>query len=49
LPKSSLRHDFDLIRWGVAARLKRPLEKLEKAHELRFRRTSRQDVFTQVY
>ena len=49
LPKSSLRHDFDLIRWGVAARLKRPLEKLEKAHELRFRRTSRQDVFTHVY
>jgi hypothetical protein len=33
----------------VAARLKRPLEKLGKAHELRFRYTSRQDVFTRVY
>lgn len=49
MPKLSDFRDFNRIRWGVAARLKRPLEKLEKAHELRFRRTSRQDVFTRVY
>jgi hypothetical protein len=30
---------------GVAARLKRSLEKLERAHELRFRYNSRQAVF----
>jgi hypothetical protein len=42
-------HDLNRIRWGVAARLKRPLERLEKAHQLRFRYTSRQDVFTRVY
>jgi hypothetical protein len=41
--------NFDRIRWGVAARLKRPLEKLEKAHELRFRYTTREAVFTRVY
>lgn len=49
MPKSSGLPDFDRIRWGVAARLKRPLEKLGKAHELRFRYTSRQAVFTHVY
>ena len=49
MPKLPDFHDLNRIRWGVAARLKRPLERLEKAHQLRFRYTSRQDVFTRVY
>ena len=49
MPELSGLSNFDRIRWGVAARLKRPLEKLAKAHELRFRYTSRQSVFTRVY
>ncbi len=49
LPKLSDLRDFNRIRWGVAARLKRPLEKWGKAHELRFAYTSRQAVFTDAY
>jgi hypothetical protein len=49
LPKLSDFRDLNRIRWGLAARLKRPLERLEQAHQLRFRYTSRQDVFTRVY
>jgi hypothetical protein len=49
LPKLRNWRDLNQIRWGVAARLKWPLEKWEKAHELRFRYTSRQAVFTRVY
>ena len=49
MPNLSSLRDFDRIRWGVTARLKRPLEKLGRAHELRFRHTSRQAIFTEAY
>jgi hypothetical protein len=49
MPKLSDFRDLNRIRWGLTARLKRPLERLEQAHQLRFRYTSRQDVFTRVY
>jgi hypothetical protein len=49
LPKLSGLRDLHRIRSGAAARLKRPLEKWEKAHELRFTYTSRRAVFTQAY
>jgi hypothetical protein len=49
LPKLSDLRDFDRIRSGVAWRLKQPLEKWGKAHELRFSYTSRQALFTRAY
>jgi hypothetical protein len=49
LPKLSDLRDFDRIRWEVAARVRRPLANWGKAHELKFKYTSRQAVFTNVY